>query len=372
MEILEYDWSKPGARVLLRDLLCGRLENAIKAETDITQDELADRVAAVTAELQQSEILVGEPARADGPARLRVPCTRFRCGDSRGHFHDIETVDIFLPVLKGDPALLVARPGGGGGPDVNGTSYDKRANAITFRLDMAPNTKEELDRRVVAIRELIAKSNTELATWNEGVETTVRSRLVAIQAKQASAQAEKDNLGLPSFKAPTSSAKPERAAVTRLARLEDRTPMKPPTFLSYVHENSGEVGRLKDDLKKAGLETWIDREQLEAGSRWKREIRQAISTGGGFIACFSKELEKRDRSYVYEELTVAVEEIRQRPHNQPWFIPVRLNDCTIPDLDIGAGETLRDIQSIDWFEDSAGAADEIARVLSRPRPGPEV
>ena len=55
-----------------------------------------------------------------------------------------------------------------------------------------------------------------------------------------------------------------------------------------------------------------------------------------------------------EELLLAIEELRRRPRDRAWFIPVLLDACMVPDIPIGAGETLRDIQWIalhqDWNE----------------------
>jgi hypothetical protein len=40
-----------------------------------------------------------------------------------------------------------------------------------------------------------------------------------------------------------------------------------------------------------------------------------------------------------------------RPKDRAWFIPVKLNECEIPDWDIGGGETLGDIQYLELFAD---------------------
>ena len=89
---------------------------------------------------------------------------------------------------------------------------------------------------------------------------------------------------------------------------------------------------------------WLDRNDIDPGLRWKREIRRAIQQGAFFIACFSKEYDERDKTYMNEELTFAIEELRQKPIDQAWFIPVKLNKCEIPDRDIGGGDTLRDLE----------------------------
>ena len=121
-------------------------------------------------------------------------------------------------------------------------------------------------------------------------------------------------------------------------------------FISYVRENMEIVDRLYQELKAYGIQVWLDRNDIAPGSRWKREIRRAIQQGAFFIACFSKEYDERDQTYMNEELTIAIEELRQRPIDQAWFIPVKLNECEIPDRDIGGGETLRDLQYVNLYE----------------------
>lgn len=122
-------------------------------------------------------------------------------------------------------------------------------------------------------------------------------------------------------------------------------------FISYVRENSIEVQNLRDELIKHGLNIWIDRNDINLGIRWKDAIRNAIYGGAYFIACFSTEYYRRERSYMNEEITLAIEELRQRPTDRSWFIPVKLSDCQIPDRSIGSGETLRDIQWVELFKD---------------------
>jgi len=48
-----------------------------------------------------------------------------------------------------------------------------------------------------------------------------------------------------------------------------------------------------------------------------------------------------------EELTLAIEEIRQRPHDHAWFIPVKITPCRVPEISISASEALLDLQYID-------------------------
>ena len=64
-----------------------------------------------------------------------------------------------------------------------------------------------------------------------------------------------------------------------------------------------------------------------------------------------------------EELAIAIEELRQHPHDRIWFIPVKLNDCEIPDRDVGGGETLRDLHYVNLYEDWDDGIERIRRVI---------
>ena len=117
-------------------------------------------------------------------------------------------------------------------------------------------------------------------------------------------------------------------------------------FISYCRENMDAVDRLCENLTSRGIKVWLDRNALKPGTQWKPAIQQAIQHGDFFIACFSAEVNARNQTYMSEELKVAIEELHQRPVDKAWFIPVKLNECEIPDIDIGGGETLRDLQYI--------------------------
>jgi len=95
---------------------------------------------------------------------------------------------------------------------------------------------------------------------------------------------------------------------------------------------------------------WRDTADLWPGEDWRARIREAI-TGDAlvFIARFSRHGAARRRSYQNEELMLAIEELRQRRPDDPWLIPVRVDDCAVPDLPLGAGRTLASVQRADLF-----------------------
>lgn len=121
-------------------------------------------------------------------------------------------------------------------------------------------------------------------------------------------------------------------------------------FISYVREDRDAVNALQRHLSAAGVAVWRDTESLWPGQDWRAEIRRSIQSGSfAFLACFSDASEARETSYQNEELLLAVEQQRLRPVGRPWLIPVRLNECAIPDHDLGAGRTLNSINRIDLF-----------------------
>ena len=122
-------------------------------------------------------------------------------------------------------------------------------------------------------------------------------------------------------------------------------------FISYCHENKTIVDRLCENLISRGIKVWLDRNALEPGMQWKPAIQQAIHQGTYFVACFSKESNARKQTYMSEELALAVEKLRERHFDKVWFIPVKLNKCEIPDIDIGGGATLCDLQYVNLYED---------------------
>jgi hypothetical protein len=136
-------------------------------------------------------------------------------------------------------------------------------------------------------------------------------------------------------------------------------------FISYLHSDTNVVSRLASRLESAGYGAWLDRDQIAGGSRWKRSIRDAIRNGEAMIVCFSSSYAAREKTYMNEEITEAVQELRLRGADQTWLIPVRLNQCEIPDRDLGGGESLRDIQSIDLFPDFDAGFTRLLKALAR-------
>ena len=134
-------------------------------------------------------------------------------------------------------------------------------------------------------------------------------------------------------------------------------------FISYVSEDDPAVTRLETDLAAHGVELWRDRHQLKPGLRWRDEIRKAIINGQHFVACFSSASEAKGRSYARAELDLALDELRLRPRERAWFIPVRMDECQVPDIPIGGGEYLSDLHYVDLAGNWADGVSRLAQAL---------
>jgi len=122
-------------------------------------------------------------------------------------------------------------------------------------------------------------------------------------------------------------------------------------FISYVRENFKEVDRICDVFKENNINFWLDRNDIEPGKIWKSAIENAINNGAFFLACFSKEYNLKIKTYMNEELLTAVAMLRIRHYDSGWFIPIKLSDCEIPPLDIGASKSLQDLHYLNFYEE---------------------
>jgi hypothetical protein len=127
----------------------------------------------------------------------------------------------------------------------------------------------------------------------------------------------------------------------------DRSPRY--AYISYAPSDSVTALVVRAALESAGIEVW-DATRLLPGQDRRAVIRQTVSCDAlAFISLFSRTALAASSSHHHEELSLAIEELRRRPSQVPWLIPVRADDCEIPPLEIGAGRTLRSLESADVY-----------------------
>jgi hypothetical protein len=135
-------------------------------------------------------------------------------------------------------------------------------------------------------------------------------------------------------------------------------------FVSYVREDTAIVDQIAHALRNHGIDPWLDRTHINPGERWQRAVRHAIRDGNYFLACFSPSYAQRTRTYMNEELRLAVEQLRLMPLSRRWFIPIILKPCQIPDFQIDSIETFENIQHIDFSHDWDAAISQLIKTIS--------
>ncbi len=84
-------------------------------------------------------------------------------------------------------------------------------------------------------------------------------------------------------------------------------------FISYAREDLEIAKKLRNDLEKAGIKTWLDKEDLLPGQYWKTVILREIKESSHFIALlsskgaiksdgFPKLLSERNHSNIYPKV----------------------------------------------------------------------
>jgi TIR domain/YcxB-like protein len=115
-------------------------------------------------------------------------------------------------------------------------------------------------------------------------------------------------------------------------------------FLSYAREDASSALRLFDDLRRAGMEVWLDKEYLLAGQNWKAAIKEAIRGSRFFVALLSNNSVSK-KGYVQNELKHALEILDEYPETTIFIIPIRIDNCN------PTSERLKELHWIDMFDD---------------------
>jgi hypothetical protein len=102
-------------------------------------------------------------------------------------------------------------------------------------------------------------------------------------------------------------------------------------FLCHASEDKAQVREVYQRLRAIdGFEPWLDEEDILPGQEWAREIPRALQTSD-FILIFLSRTSVAKRGYVQREMKQALDVWQEFPEGTIHTIPVRLDDCEIPD-----------------------------------------
>ena len=122
-------------------------------------------------------------------------------------------------------------------------------------------------------------------------------------------------------------------------------------FLAHANEDEEAVLKLYERLKEAGYRPWLHKKDLIPGQNWRTVIPQVIAKSQLFIACLSQQSIAK-QGFVQKEFKLALNKYAEMPQETIYIIPLRLDECQIPDLRQDEyGLNLRDIQWLDYWKD---------------------
>ena len=103
--------------------------------------------------------------------------------------------------------------------------------------------------------------------------------------------------------------------------------LKRKVFVSYVRDNYLQIDKLCKAFIENDIEYWLDRKDIDPGKFWKDSIKAAINNGAYFLACFSKEYNEREETFMNEELLESVEILRHQFNNEVQHLGQQEGSC---------------------------------------------
>jgi hypothetical protein len=137
---------------------------------------------------------------------------------------------------------------------------------------------------------------------------------------------------------------------------------QPMVFVAYAVEDLAVVRRLCESLRAAGCSPWLDKDWLIPGQNWMGSIKRAISDCDAFVACFSPRSVSKAGPF-QSELRHALECAEKRPLGEVFFLPARLERCTIP------REIAEQVHYVDLFPDWERGIKRLVRSIRKAAQG---
>jgi hypothetical protein len=136
--------------------------------------------------------------------------------------------------------------------------------------------------------------------------------------------------------------------------VRDQLESIPTIFISYAREDENLAKAVYRMLKEKGFKPWLDKEEILPGEKWDAKIKTSLRKSDFLIVCMSKKSLSK-RGYVQKEVRMALDEAQKMPGNSIYIIPVRFDDCDVPD-------EIAEFQYVDWLQ--PGGPDNLARAIS--------
>ncbi|MDX2278429.1 MAG: SUMF1/EgtB/PvdO family nonheme iron enzyme [Saprospiraceae bacterium] len=101
-------------------------------------------------------------------------------------------------------------------------------------------------------------------------------------------------------------------------------------FLCHSSGDKPAVRALYQRLRADGVDPWLDEEDLLPGQKWEQEIPKAVRAADAIVVCLSRSSTTKE-GYVQKEIKLALDVAEEKPDGTIFFIPLKLEDCDIPE-----------------------------------------
>jgi hypothetical protein len=101
-------------------------------------------------------------------------------------------------------------------------------------------------------------------------------------------------------------------------------------FLCHASEDKPEVRNLYKRLKGAGVDPWLDEEDLLGGQVWEDEIPEVVRAAHAVLVCLSQKSVSK-AGYIQKEIKYVLDVADQQPQGTIYVIPLKLEECQIPE-----------------------------------------
>jgi hypothetical protein len=123
--------------------------------------------------------------------------------------------------------------------------------------------------------------------------------------------------------------------------------MKKIIYMSYDNDDVATVKNVCRYFKQVNIHYWFDRESINPGNDHKNVLELILRTRGFLMPFFSKKTCDDANNRVQEDLKYGLE-IRSKCNlgYYPWILPVKIEECILPDIKIDPFSSLQDERAI--------------------------
>lgn len=135
-------------------------------------------------------------------------------------------------------------------------------------------------------------------------------------------------------------------------------------FISYSRSDSAVAEKLYDELTKAGLSVWYDRNNLSGGSKFMDEIEMAIDRSKTFLPIFTKNISREAMDdHVYRKEWAKALDRQESMGSRKYIIPIHKKGFDFYNSDIPKGMKAHNSIEFDDDMDFGGLIKEIITAL---------